>query len=166
MSGNHDTQLFRMEGRLTELVTVGLFADGIHMHNTFEGTIVSGDLAGARVRGIDEFRIRHDGTGVIDARELVTADGRHLTAQVHGYAYPPAGMQLPPLEVLLDPGFAWPDVPFALECSAIYATAAPELAELGRTVVAHLGRVNMATRELIIEGHRTGSLRPDPVGIG
>ena len=66
MSEHHstpDARLFRMEGRMTELVTVGLLPEGLRMHNSFEGTIVAGELAGARVSGIDEFVIRPDGVG-------------------------------------------------------------------------------------------------------
>jgi hypothetical protein len=157
-------RLFRMEGRLTELITVGLLPEGVRMHNSFEGTIVAGEPAGAMVRGIDEFVIRPDGTGVVDAREVVTSAAGALNADVFGYAHPPAGMPIPPLEVFLDPAFQWPDVRFTLECGAIYRTAAPKLAELGRTVVVHLGWVNMATRELVIEGYRGTALAPVRAG--
>ena len=75
----HDARLFRMEGRLTELVTVGLLPEGIRMHNTFAGTIVAGEPAGALVRGVDEFVIRPDGTGVVDAREVVISEAGTLT---------------------------------------------------------------------------------------
>ncbi len=159
MPGIHDTPPFRMEGRLTELVTVGLFADGIHMSNTFEGTIVTGTLQGAHVRGVDLFRIRPDGVGVIDARELVTVGDQYMTADVRGYAHPPPGLQMPPLEVVLDAGFTWPDVLFTIEAFVLYQTTVPELAELTHTAVVHLGSVNMATRELIIEAHRAGAVR-------
>jgi len=163
MFTDHD-RLFRMEGRMTELVTVGLFAEGLRMYNSFDGRIVAGELDGATVRGIDMFTIRPDGIGVVDGRELVTVGDRHLTADLTGYSHPPAGMAMPPLEVLLDPGFCWPDVDFTLEVAAVYRTAAPEFAEIGRIPVAHLGRVNMATRELVIEGFRLPA--PDRAGCG
>jgi hypothetical protein len=150
----HDARLFRMEGELTELVTVGLLPEGVRMHNTFEGTIVAGEPSDARVRGIDEFLIRPDGIGVVDAREVVIAPTGTLCADVFGYAHPPDGMTMPPLEVFLDPAFAWPDVRFTLECGAMYRTGEASLAELGRTAVVHVGWVNMATRELVIEGYR------------
>jgi hypothetical protein len=161
MSTDHD-RLFRMEGRMTELVTVGLFGEGLRMYNSFEGRIVAGEPSGATVRGVDVFTVRPDGVGIVDGRELVTAGDRHLTADLTGYSHPPAGMVMPPLEVLLDPGFCWPDVPFTLEVAAVYRTAAPEFAELGRIPVAHLGWVNLATRELVIEGFRVRS--PDRTG--
>jgi hypothetical protein len=147
-----------MEGRLTELVTVGLVDEGLRMHNSFEGRIVAGEPAGGLVRGIDEFLIRPDGIGVIDAREVVTAGTGSLTASVLGYAHPPAGMPMPPLGVFLDPGFAWPDVRFTIECGAIYRAGTTAFDELGRTAVVHLGWVNMATRELVIEGYRGSAL--------
>jgi hypothetical protein len=96
----------------------------------------------------------------------VTAGDRYLTADLTGYSHPPGGLTMPPLEVLLDPGFCWPDVDFTLEVSAIYRTSAPELAELGRIPVVHLGRVNLATRELVIEGSRLPSRdRAELVGV-
>ena len=151
-------RLFRMEGRMTELVTVGLLPEGVRMHNSFEGTLVAGEPAGALVRGIDEFVIRPDGVGVVDAREVVTSASGNLYAEVSGYGRPPDGLAMPPLEVFLDPGFVWPDVRFAIECGAVYRTAAPALAELNATAVVHLGYVNMHTRELVIEGYRGTAL--------
>lgn len=156
----HHARLFRAEGKLTELVTVGLLPEGLRMHNTFELTIVEGEPAGARVHGVDEFVIRPDGIGVVDAREVVTSAAGNMSADVFGYGHPPAGLQMPPLEVFLDPGFQWPDVRFRLDCVATYRTGAPELAELGRTAVVHLGWVNMATRELVIDGYRGSALAP------
>jgi hypothetical protein len=153
-------RLFRMEGRLTELVTVGLLPEGVRMHNSFEGTIVAGEPEGALVRGIDEFVIRPDGVGVVDAREVVTSAAGALYADVVGYGLPPAGLEMPPLEVFLNPSFQWPDVRFTIECGAVYRTSAPKLTEMNRTVVVHLGWVNMATRELVIEGYRASALAP------
>lgn len=157
-------RLFRMEGALTELVTVGLFGEGIRMRNTFEGTIVSGEPAGGQVRGVDEFVVRPDGVGLVDAREVITSSAGTLTASVFGYGRPPEGMTMPPLEVLLDPAFVWPDVRFTIECGAVYRTTSPRLAELGRTAVVHLGWVNMGTRELVIEGFRGRDLAPRRAG--
>ncbi|MGY1712198.1 hypothetical protein ACI8AC_22085 [Geodermatophilus sp. SYSU D00758] len=158
----HRARLFRMEGRLTELVTVGLVDEGLRMHNTFEGRIVAGEPAGGLVHGVDEFLIRPDGVGVVDAREVVVADAGSLTATVLGYAHPPAGMPMPPLEVFLDPAFRWPDVRFAIECGAVYRAGTTAFDELGRTAVVHLGWVDMATRELVVEGYRGSALtEPD-----
>ena len=153
-------RLFRMEGRMTELVTVGLLPEGVRMHNSFEGTIVEGEPAGAHVRGIDEFVIRPDGVGIVDAREVITSTSGNLYAEVFGYGRPPEGLPMPPLEVFLDPAFVWPDVRFAIECGAVYRTAAPAFAELAATAVVHLGYVNMHTRELVIEGFRGTALTP------
>lgn len=155
-----DPRLFRMEGRMTELVTVGLVTEGLRMHNSFEGTIIAGEPAGARVSGVDEFVIRPDGVGVVDAREIVTTASGGLYAEVFGYGLPPAGLVMPPLEVFLDPEFEWPDVRFDIECGAMYRTGSPALAELARTAVVHLGHVNMHTRELVIEGYR-GAVLPE-----
>jgi hypothetical protein len=146
-------RLFRVEGCLTELITMGLFAEGLRMQRSFEGRIVSGQPAGALVCGVEEFIIRPDGTGVIDARQVISADDGPLTATVLGYSHPPAGLRMPPLEALLEPGFRWPDLACSIECAAIYHSTSPAFAGLGRTVVACLGQVNMATRELVIDGY-------------
>ncbi len=164
-----NARLFRMEGRMTELVTVGLLPEGLRMHNSFEGVVVAGEPAGALVRGIDEFVIRPDGVGVVDAREVVTSASGSLYADVFGYGHPPAGLPMPPLEVFLDPAFVWPDVRFAIECGAVYRTGSPALAAMGRTAVVHLGHVNMHTRELVIEGYRGSALateRPAALAVG
>ena len=67
-------RLFRVEGRLTELITIGLFPEGLRMQRSFEGRIVAGQPAGALVCGVEEFIIRPDGTGVIDARQVISAN--------------------------------------------------------------------------------------------
>ncbi|WP_046470797.1 hypothetical protein [Allosalinactinospora lopnorensis] len=122
------------------------------MVNSFEGRIVTGEPAGARVIGTDHFTVRPDGVGTIEARELVSTDRYQTSAEVYGYATPPAGLQLPSLDVLLDPDFTWPDAWFTIDAFALYRTAAPGLVGLNRTAVSHRGRVNMGTGELLIEG--------------
>lgn len=148
--------IYRFEARLTELNPIGVLPEGLRFVNPFEGTITDGPLAGARVRGIDEFLLRPDGVGVIEAPEAISRDGLHVSGAVRGYALPPDGMEMPPLEALLDPGFEWPDTPFTILGSVTLRTADPALDYLNRTVAVVRGEVVMSTGELLIEARAAG----------
>jgi hypothetical protein len=50
--------------------------------------MTEGELAGARVRGIDQIRIRDDGSVVLDIRETIETDRGAISADVRGYAIP------------------------------------------------------------------------------
>lgn len=146
-------RLYRFVGRFHDIVPIGTTAEGLRMQNAFGGTIVEGDLAGATVTGIDYFRVRPDGVGVVDGYERVEHDGRRIHVRIVGYIVPPPGLPAPTAEQLADPDFAFPDVDFTVEVFATFETAAPELAHLNRTTVAHLGVVNMGTMELVIDAY-------------
>jgi hypothetical protein len=157
---------YRLEGSLTGGHPIGLVSDGLRADNTFSGTIVAGELAGAHVDGVDQFRVRTDGIGIVDAREVVTLDGHTVGVSVHGYALPPAGMDPVPLEELDRPGFTWPDAEFTIEAFATFETASPALAHLNQLTVVHTGTVNMATGALVIEAWRPSAVRTrEPVAI-
>jgi hypothetical protein len=146
--------LYVLTARFTKLGPIGLVPDGIRMDNEFGGRISGGVLDGATLTGVDYFRIRTDGVGVVDARELVELGGARVAVRVTGYVLPPAGMPLPSPEALLAPDFAWPDAPFTIEAFATFETGAPELADLNRVTVIHTGTANMATGELTVYAHR------------
>jgi hypothetical protein len=143
--------IYRFQARLTELNPVGLLPEGLRFSNPFDGTITDGPLAGARVWGIDQFLLRPDGVGVIEAPETLSRGDLHVTGQVRGYALPPVGMEMPPLEALLDPSFVWPDTPFRILGSVTLRTAEPSLDGLNRVVARIRGEVKMSTGELTIE---------------
>jgi hypothetical protein len=150
-----DRDLFYvLEARFTKLGPIGLVTDGLRMDNEFAGRIRGGLLDGAALTGIDFFRIRTDGIGVVDAREMVERNGARVAVRVTGYVLPPAGMQMPSPEALTDPDFAWPDAPFSIEAFATFETAAPELAELNQVTAVHTGTANMASGELTVYAHR------------
>src|SRR5690554_6728293 len=67
--------IYRFEGQLGELCPIGLFPEGIRFHNDFEARIVAGPFVGGRIFGLDEFLLRPDGVGVIEAPEVIEADG-------------------------------------------------------------------------------------------
>ena len=148
--------LYRFEGRLTEIYPVGLFAEGLRLTNTFEGTVTDGPLEGARVWGVDHFLVRPDGVGVLDAPETFSRDGLNVTGQVRGYALPPDGVPAPSLEAMLDPDFAWPDVPFRLQGTVLFRAAPPELEWMNRTVAVITGEVTMSTGRLVVEARAAG----------
>jgi hypothetical protein len=143
--------VYRFEARLAEMYPIGLFAEGIRFHNDFDGQIVAGPFAGGRIFGLDPFLLRPDGIGVIDAPEVIDAGDVRVSLQVRGYVVPPAGMEMPPLEALLEPGFEFPDVDFRVTASGIIRTAAPEYASLNSTVAVVEGTVNLATGRLVVE---------------
>ena len=143
--------LYRFEGRFTEMIAVGPVPEGFRMHNSFAGSITAGELTGATVDGVDYFRIRSDGMGIVDGHELVTFHGDRIAVRITGYILPPPGMPQPSPEQLMDPDFAWPDAPFRIGVVATFETAAPELAHLNGTIVSHTGEANMARGTLLIE---------------
>jgi hypothetical protein len=148
----------RFEGRFTEIVPIGPVPDGVRMNGHFAGPITAGELAGGHLTGIDYFRIRSDGVGVVEAEEVVVLDGQTVAVTVNGYVLPPGGQPGPTLEQLSDPGFRWPDMPMAIAAFATFETAAPALAHLNRTIVAHTGWVNMGTGVLFVEARRLSDL--------
>jgi hypothetical protein len=137
--------VYRFQGRLGELNPLGLFADGIRFHNTFEGTVIDGPFAGGRIYGIDKFLLRPDGVGEIVAPEVIELGEHRISLDVRGFVVPPAGAPVPPLEVLLDPDFEFPDVAFRVTGSAVAATTSVEHDALNRSTIVVEGTVNMAT---------------------
>ena len=143
--------VYRFEGNLGELYPVGLFAEGLRFHNQFEGRVVAGPCEGARIFGLDQFMLRPDGVGVIVAPEIIDTGDERVSVDVRGYVVPPAGMQVPPLEVIASPGFEFPPVDFRVVGGATIRTVAPRLAALNSVVAALEGTVNMGTGRLEVE---------------
>lgn len=142
--------LYRFEADL-DLKPIGLVPEGLRMANSFDGRITRGLLKGARVWGIDHFLLLPNGVGVLDAPKTLSAGDTHVYEHVRGYCLPPAGLELPPLEALLEPGFAWPDLLFPLLGFSTFRAAAPELAYLNSAVAALEGYVNLAAGRLAVE---------------
>lgn len=157
-----DDLAYRLEAHFTAIVPIGLVADGLRMDGHFAGVFTAGEHAGADLVGVDYFRLRRDGVGVIDANEVVTVGDATVAVEVRGYLLPPPGLDLPPLEEVAAPGFVWPDANFAIEAFATFTSGAPQLAELNRTVVAHTGTVNFATGRIHVEARRLGDERRRP----
>lgn len=131
--------------------------EGLRIDLGFAGTVVEGDAAGGTIEGVDYLVIRHDGVAVVDARELiVAADGRAVSVHAEGYVVPP--FEMPPLEALLEPSFAWPDLDLLVHGSARLQSAAAELSAVNRLVYAFTGSVNMATGTLFV---RASSIAED-----
>lgn len=145
--------IYRFEGNLADLYPIGVFPEGIRFHNNFEGRVVAGPFEGARIFGLDQFMLRPDGVGVIVAPEIVDTGEERISLDVRGYVLPPAGVEVPPLEVVASPGFTFPAMDFRVVGSATIRTASPRLSALNRTVVALEGTVNMGTGRLEVEAH-------------
>lgn len=142
--------LYRFEAQL-EVTPIGLVPEGIRMANAFEGRVTRGIMEGARVWGIDHLLLRSDGVAVIDAQKAISQGDTHLYEHVRGYGLPPQGLQMPPLETLLDPSFEWPDVLFPILGSSTFRAAAPELQYLNRAISRIDGWFSFATGSLVIE---------------
>jgi hypothetical protein len=127
---------YRFEGQLTDTVEIGPVSSGIRLDNYFDGRMTEGELTGARVRGIDQIRIRDDGSVVLDIRETIETDRGAISADVRGYAIPD------------------PDAPHVHEIRgfALFDTAVPEYSAYNTAVVAIHGTFDMVTRELEITG--------------
>lgn len=143
--------IYRFEGSLGEMYPVGLFPEGIRFHNDFDARVVAGPFEGARLFGLDPFLLRPDGIGIIDAPEIIDAGDVRVSLQVRGYVVPPAGLEMPPLEVLMAPGFEFPDIDFRVTGAATIRCAAPEYEWLNRTIAVVEGTVNLATGALKVE---------------
>jgi len=127
---------YRFEARLTDTVEIGPVSGGIRLDNYFDGRMTEGELAGARVRGIDQVRIRDDGSIVLDIRETIETDRGAISADVRGYAIPD------------------PDAPHVHEIRgfALLDTAVPEYAAYNTAVIAIHGTIDMLAREFAITG--------------
>ena len=127
---------YRFEARLTESVELGVVDGGVRIDNFFDGRVTDGALVGARVRGVDQIRIRDDGSVALDIRETIEAERGAIGADVRGYALP------------------HPDAPHlhTIHGFALFSTAVPEYAAYNTAVVEIEGIVDMLTRELEIDG--------------
>lgn len=145
-----DPLLYRFEARL-EVTPIGIVPEGLRMANAFEGRITEGMMQDARVWGIDHLLLRRDGVAVIDAPKTLSLGDIHIHEHVRGYGLPPHGLELPPLEALLDPKFVWPDVLFPVLASSTFRTAVPDLAYLNQALTRIDGWFSFATGSLAVE---------------
>ena len=143
--------LYRLEAQLTEILPIGLVPEGLRLDVYFDGRLTRGELAGAQVRGIDYLLLRTDGVGVVDAREAVVADEGHVEIKAQGYVVPPGDVELPPPDLILAPGFIWPDVELPVQEFALLRTGVAEWQDLNATIVALEGSVNPGTGQLVLE---------------
>ncbi|HEX5782699.1 MAG TPA: hypothetical protein VFX80_12300, partial [Solirubrobacteraceae bacterium] len=79
---------YRFEAQLTDTVEIGPVSGGLRLDNYFDGRMTEGELTGARVRGVDQIRIRDDGSVVLDIRETIETYRGAISAGVRGYAIP------------------------------------------------------------------------------
>lgn len=144
--------LFRFNAQLNVL-PIGIVPEGLRMANRYEGSVNEGAIpAGSTVWGIDHLLLRSDGVCVIDAQTTISLpDGTNIYEQVHGYCLPPEGMPVPPLEVLTQPGFEWPDVDFPIVGASTFRAADPRYAYLNRTTARIDGWANFKTGGLAVD---------------
>jgi hypothetical protein len=154
--------LYRFEAQLSPNV-VGLVPEGLRFWNPFEGVIREGFLVGARVWGNDPFVLRPDGVGIIDAPKSLSLGDLHVFEYVRGYSAPPEGLEVPPLEAFLEPGFEMPDVDFPIRGFSFFKSGHPSLETLNGSMAMIDGAANLATGALEIRTYfmgRPGSAHP------
>jgi hypothetical protein len=165
--------LYRFEAQL-DPTPIGLTPEGLRITLGFEGRITAGELtrcgfAGARVWGIDHYLLRPDGVGVIDAPKTVSTGDRSFFEHVRAYTLPPAGLELPPLNAILEPGFQWPDIYFAIQGFSTFRSGTPDLRDLDRALARIDGWGNFATGRFSIETrllpHAEKVAPPAPVAV-
>jgi hypothetical protein len=127
---------YRFEARFTDSVHIGPVDGAVRVDNYFDGRMTNGELAGARVRGIDQIRIREDGTVALDVRETIETDRGAISADVRGYAIPDAGA---------------PNR-YTIRGFALFNTAVPEYASYNTATVAIDGTADMAAGTLAVTG--------------
>jgi hypothetical protein len=143
--------IYHFEGQLAPMYPIGRFDEGIRFHNEFEGRVVAGPFAGARIFGLDQFLLRPDGVGVIVGAEVID-DGQHrVSGELRGYVVPPPGAPTPPLDAVLAGTLQPPDVPLRVTGSVLLKTTAAGFGHLNQTTAVIEGTVNLATGRLDVE---------------
>jgi hypothetical protein len=142
---------YAFEAAITEVVPFGLVPEGLRIDGHFQGRVTEGPLAGDTVTGIDHLLLRRDGVGVMDIRMVArSAAGRAVSWYAGGYLTLQG--EVPPLEVLGDPGFVWPDRESPMHGWATMRSAAPELRAVNSTVYGFTGTNNVARGQLRVRG--------------
>jgi hypothetical protein len=155
---------YAFEARFTSVRPLGITPVGLRIDVEFAGLVTDGPLAGKGLAGIDYLLIRADGIGQIDAREVISDGGTVLACpRVLGYIVPP--LTLPPLEVVADPGFDWPDVDLPIHGAAYIETAVDDLAAARSTVYAWNGTVNVATATIRVSAMAIPQLLPTAAAL-
>ncbi|HET9691751.1 MAG TPA: nuclear transport factor 2 family protein [Acidimicrobiales bacterium] len=155
---------YAFQAQVNRIAPVGLVPDGLRIDVGFAGSVTDGPLAGSAIEGVDYLLIRPDGIAVIDAREMITAgDGAAASAHAEGFIVPP--FEMPPLDALLEPDFAWPDVDLPIHGSARLQSAAPGMAVVNRRVYGFTGSVNMATGALVVRATSLEAPSASPVEL-
>jgi hypothetical protein len=131
---------YRFQARFTDSVELGPIDGVVRIDNYFDGEMTEGELAGARVRGVDQIRIREDASVALDVRETIETPAGAIAAEVRGYAFPDA--DAPQLH--------------AVHGFALFHTAVPELAAYNDAVVAIHGTADMAAGTIDIRGRALG----------
>ncbi len=90
---------------MTGVVLTGLVPEGLRLDAHCEGTAAEEPLTGDTVWGTAHLLIRWEGVGVV-RQVVVSSSGRAVSEFARGYLTPQG--EMPPLEVLVDPGFGGP----------------------------------------------------------
>jgi hypothetical protein len=135
-----------MEGRFTEIVPIGMVAEGFRVNAHYNGTVVEGPLAGAVVNGVDHVLVRRDGISLMDVHQvMITTAGEAIAVHARGYG---AAAGIPAAELLLKRAIEWPDQPSGFLGTAFTQTGSPEHAWMNGCILAYSGVANLGTGSL------------------
>ncbi len=141
------TAFYTAEATLVGYDFVGLVPGGLRLNSKYTGTVTDGLFAGSAVEGVDYVLIRPDFVMEMNIREIITIpDGPPVAVTVRGFWVPT--VEMPPLEAMLDPDFAMPDVEIPGHGAAWFETMAPQHAFLNHTVFSFTGTINIARGEV------------------
>jgi hypothetical protein len=137
---------YRMEGRFTEVVPIGMVPEGFRVDAHYTGTVVEGPLAGASVHGVDRVLVRRDGISRQDGHEVITTPAGEVIA-IHGTGYG-AAAGIPDPTLLASRPIEWPDRPSGFLGMAFPQTGSAEHAWMNRCILAYSGVANLGTGTL------------------
>ena len=141
------TTFYTVEATVVGYDFIGLVPGGLRLNSKFAGTVTDGLFAGSAAEGVDYVLIRPDFVMEINIREIITIpDGPPVAVTIKGYWVPTT--EMPPLEAMLDPDFAMPDVEIPGHGAAWFETMAPQYAFLNHTVFSFTGTINIARGEV------------------
>ena len=141
------TTFYTSEAALVGVDFIGLVPGGLRLNSKFTGTVTDGLFAGSTTEGVDHVLIRPDFVMEMNAREIIAIpDGPPVAVTIMGFWVPTT--EMPPLEAMLDPDFAFADVEIPGHGAAWFETMAPQYAFLNHTVFSFTGTINIARGEV------------------
>lgn len=143
--------IYRLEGELRGGAPVDTCPEGIRFVHGLDATVVAGPFAGDRLTGLDQFTIRPDGTVSLAGPQTIESGGTPVSVELRAILVQPSEKERPRPEVVLNPGYDFPDLDFRLTGSATIRTSDPRHGRFDGAIAAIEGWVNFESGELQVE---------------